>query len=495
MSRICLVGAGSISRAHAEAVATLRGHEIACVVDSNVPAAQRLARSCGAAVRAFVSVEQALAAGAFDRAHVLVPPPLHADIATSLLEAGKPVLVEKPLTTDAASAEHLVAVAARAGVALGVNQNFVHHPAFVRLRRLVESGALGRPGFVACIYNVALRQMAARQFTHWMFRSPPNILLEQAVHPLSQVAALAGEIGAVQVIGGAPLELAPGLTFTPSLTASLAGARLPAQLRFAVGQAYPFWQVSVVCDDGVAVADILANRLLRYGRTRWLEVSDTLLSGLATAGGMARDSIATAAGTVLSTVKLLPRNDPFFRSMRASIAAFHAAVDGAVRPELDGRFGADLVGVCERLAGLAFPAAAAPAVPPAPRPTSTEPFDVAILGGTGFIGAHAVRHFLDAGRRVAVMARSVANLPPLFHDPRVTLHRGDIRDAEAVTRAIGSAPVVVNLAHGGGGETFEAVRDAMVGGAEIVARASLDRRRCEAGACRIDCLALSRPAG
>jgi nucleoside-diphosphate-sugar epimerase len=45
-----------------------------------------------------------------------------------------------------------------------------------------------------------------------------------------------------------------------------------------------------------------------------------------------------------------------------------------------------------------------------------------------------------------------------------------------VARAIGTAPVVVNLAHGGGGANFEEVRRAMVGGAEIVARVCLAKR-------------------
>ena len=120
----------------------------------------------------------------------------------------------------------------------------------------------GKPNFVDCVYNVPLRQLAARQFGHWMFAAPVNLLLEQAVHPLSQIAALAGTIRDVAVQAGPAIELAPGVAFHASLDASLDCADLPAQLRFAVGQSFPFWQVTVVCDDGVAVADILANRLL-----------------------------------------------------------------------------------------------------------------------------------------------------------------------------------------------------------------------------------------
>jgi nucleoside-diphosphate-sugar epimerase len=52
---------------------------------------------------------------------------------------------------------------------------------------------------------------------------------------------------------------------------------------------------------------------------------------------------------------------------------------------------------------------------------------------------------------------------------------GDIRRQADVERAIGNAPLVINLAHGGGGATYDQVRAAMVGGAETVAQACLAR--------------------
>ncbi len=472
MTRICLVGAGYISRVHLDALMTLPGHDVVAVVDPNEAAAQALAG--GRAVHA--SVDAALAAGGFDRAHVLVPPDRHEQAALPFLAAGKPVLLEKPLADTGESAARLVAAAA-SGAALGVNQNFVHHPAFARLREMVEGGRLGRPRYVGCTYNVPLRQLGARQFGHWMFQKPLNILLEQAVHPLSQIVTLAGSIGAIAPLAGPSLEIAPGVPFVSSLNVSMQGTALPAQLRFAVGQEFPFWQIEVVCDDGVGVADILANRVFTYNRTRWLPAVDEALSGLRTAAGVASDSVRGVLNYSLSTAKVRPRSDAFFLSMRASIAAFHAALDAGRVPELDAAFGAGLVDLCERLRDAAFPApapvAAVSAELPAETPAEPGPPDVAILGGTGFIGSHVVRRFLDAGQRVAVMARNTRNLGPVFSDPRVTLHRGDIRDADAVARAIKGAPVVVNLAHGGGGSTFEAVRQAMVGGAETVAKACL----------------------
>lgn len=465
MSRICLVGAGFIARVHADALASLPGRRVTAVVDPNTDAASRLARVCGN-VPTFTSVAEAIAAGGFDRAHVLVPPDRHGEAALPLLQAGIPVLLEKPLAVSQAECDTLLAAVAETGTALGVNQNFVHHPAFVRLSSRIAKGAFGQPRFIGCVYNVPLRQMAARQFGHWMFREPGNILLEQAVHPLSQIVALAGEVHDFAARPGPVRDIAPGVPFVQSLEVSLGCARLPAQLRFAVGQDYPFWQVTAVCDDGVVVADILANRCFAYGRTRWLEALDTMLSGLATAGAIARDSVANLAAYGLATAKLRRRSDAFFVSMRGAIGAFHTDLDAGRTPKLDAGFGAGLVGVCARIAAQTFPRAT-----PKPRQPAPERWDVAILGGTGFIGTHTVRRFVEAGERVAVMARNLVNLPEIFAHPNVALIRGDIRDATAVARAISSAARVVNLAHGGGGADFAAIRAAMVGGAETVARA------------------------
>jgi predicted dehydrogenase/nucleoside-diphosphate-sugar epimerase len=471
--RVGLVGAGFISRVHAEALLMVPGVQITAVVDPVSANAENLARAWSIP-HVFASLQDALAADVIDCAHVLVPPERHAGVAAALIAAGKPVLVEKPLADTAEGCSALVGKAEAAGVVLGVNQNFVHHPAFAHLRRVVQGCELGRPTHVACIYNVPLRQIDARQFGHWMFGAPGNLLLEQAVHPLSQITALAGPIREMRVLVGPPLTIAPGQAIMPTLDAIFVGTDLPASLRFAVGQSFPSWQINVICDDGVAVADILANRFYTQRRTRWLDTLDGVVSATRTGLTMAAASARNAGEYGMSQLRLRARSDGFFASMRGSIAAFHAALDEVRAPELDGRFGAMLVSACEQMRDLAFPSPAPTPVPAMPAKSDAVP-DIAILGGTGFIGTHLVRRCLDEGLTVSVTARSVRGLPEPFRDPRVHLRGGDIRDSVAVDAAIGDAKLVVNLAHGGGGTTWAEVHAAMVGGIETVARVCLAR--------------------
>ena len=158
-----------------------------------------------------------------------------------------------------------------------------------------------------------------------------------------------------------------------------------------------------------------------------------LASGARTAAAVFGAGWRNFAAYTAATLHLTRRNDAFFQSMRGSIGAFHAALDAGLPPPIDGAFGAMLVDTCERMGSAAF--RPVPLVSPAPRNVDAA-CDVAILGGTGFIGTHVVRRFVAEGARVAVMARSVRNLPAIFGDDAVTLHRGDLRDADAVAAAI-----------------------------------------------------------
>src|SRR6266496_3136342 len=125
MRRVVLVGAGGISKIHAEVIRSIPDIQLHGVMDRRDSAAKALAEKWGVP-RVFSSTEEAIRSGEVDCAHVLTPPDAHAAAAQPFLEAGIPTLIEKPLAVDGPECEMLQAAAGKSKSVLGVNQNFVH---------------------------------------------------------------------------------------------------------------------------------------------------------------------------------------------------------------------------------------------------------------------------------------------------------------------------------------------------------------------------------
>jgi predicted dehydrogenase len=85
-----------------------------------------------------------LARSDVDAVAVVTPHLLHEEMTVAALGAGKQVFCEKPLALTTASAERVIAAAAKAGRALGIGHERRFEPAMEEMRRLFESGSLGR---------------------------------------------------------------------------------------------------------------------------------------------------------------------------------------------------------------------------------------------------------------------------------------------------------------------------------------------------------------
>ncbi len=464
--KVLLVGAGNIAATHAAVLRELPGVDLYGVFDLNTAAARSLAQAFGAP-HVFETIDQAVHCAA-DAVHVLTPPDLHLSTAMPFIAAGKAVLLEKPLALSSAECDQMRAAARQSGAVVGVNQNLVFNPAYLKLKQAIASGRLGQPRYINYIYEVPLRQLAARQFSHWMFHQPINILLEQAVHPLAQLVDLAGRVIELSVQAQAPVEIAPGVGLHNACQVSMLCERMPAQLRFHVGAQFSVCRMSVVCDDGVAVADIFSNQFHTLQRSAYMEPVDAWLSARASGKQIIQQGFSSLRDYTLAMLKLKPRSDAFYLGMKGSLQAFYRALQAGTKPGLDLEFGAHLVHVCEQTASGFKPLTASSKAKSAAA-TPTGPW-VAVLGGTGFIGSYTVAALLDRGYRVRVMARGITNLQAVFQRPGIDLLRGDVRRTADLERAIAGARYVVNLAHGGGGADFEAIRAAMVDSALAVAQ-------------------------
>ncbi len=124
----------------------------------------------------------------------------HYALARAALEAGKHVLVEKPLATRTEEAEQLVRLAAERRRVLMVDHTFVYHPAVQHIRTLIQAGELGK-----------LNYIDSTRINLGLFQHDVNVLWDLAVHDLSIVNLFTTERPErVQAIGAShtssPLE-------------------------------------------------------------------------------------------------------------------------------------------------------------------------------------------------------------------------------------------------------------------------------------------------
>ena len=139
-----VVGTGSIGANHARILAQLPSAEFTAVCDNNPETARDMASRYGA--KAVSSLEEF--AGLVDAATIATPTPTHFTIAKYLLERGKHVLVEKPITETTADAKALSDLARDRGLVLQVGHIERFNPALSALEtrlthpRFIESHRL-----------------------------------------------------------------------------------------------------------------------------------------------------------------------------------------------------------------------------------------------------------------------------------------------------------------------------------------------------------------
>jgi predicted dehydrogenase len=197
--RIALVGLGMAVTPHAKSLLDLADRvEVAWAIS---PSAAR--RDSFAARFAFPTADN-LGAILEDRSitavAVLTPPNTHLEIASQLAEAGKHILLEKPLEVSTARAEQLVATCADVGVALGVVLQHRFKPAAERLTAILQAGALGE--IVNCSTSIRLWRPQSYYDEPGRGTKPRDgggVLLTQGIHTLDLMLSLAGPV--VEVSG------------------------------------------------------------------------------------------------------------------------------------------------------------------------------------------------------------------------------------------------------------------------------------------------------
>jgi predicted dehydrogenase len=176
--RVGVVGTGYWGSKHVRVLCGLDGVGSVAVIDNREERLLPLPRSFPS-VKTFSRLAPALPH--VDALVVATPPTTHLPIALEAMAAGKHVLVEKPLATNAAAARELVRTAAAQHVVLMVGHTFEYNSAVWKLRDLVSAGELGRVHYIdTARLNLGL------------YQTDVNVIWDLAPHDISIINLIMG---------------------------------------------------------------------------------------------------------------------------------------------------------------------------------------------------------------------------------------------------------------------------------------------------------------
>jgi len=216
--RLLVLGTGGMAASHAAAFAAIPGVRLVAGVDTRPDQLAAFNKTHDIA-HGFSSVEEALAWGGFDAVTNVTPDAVHYPTTLPLLAAGKHVLCEKPLATNAAHAAEMAAMAASAGVVNMVNLTYRNVAALQQAAHMVRAGDIGRVRYFEASYLQSWLTQPAwgdwKTESKWLWRlstahGSKGVLGDVGIHILDFATFIAGQEATEISCRLATFDKAPG---------------------------------------------------------------------------------------------------------------------------------------------------------------------------------------------------------------------------------------------------------------------------------------------
>ncbi|MEH3077601.1 MAG: Gfo/Idh/MocA family oxidoreductase [Quadrisphaera sp.] len=257
--RVAVVGVGMMGADHVRRLQTRTAGARTVVVADAFPATAEKVAAAWPGVRVATDPLAAIADDEVDAVVIATPGNTHEELVSACLERGKPVLCEKPLTTDVESSLRLVEAERATGrrlVQVGFMRRF--DPEYAALRRLVESDELGRPLMLHCAHRNA---SVPPYFTSEM------VVLDSLVHEVDCTRFLLGEeITAITVIHPRSRRDVPDGLSDPTfaLLETESGALVDVEVNVATGLGYEV-RTELVAERGTAMIGLEGGPVVARG--------------------------------------------------------------------------------------------------------------------------------------------------------------------------------------------------------------------------------------
>jgi myo-inositol 2-dehydrogenase / D-chiro-inositol 1-dehydrogenase len=187
--RVGLIGSGFISSIHHEAFRNVRGSEVVAVASPTPGRAEKFAEERGIAHH-FTDFRRLLDLKAVDLVVLGIPNDLHCEVTCLAADAGKHIVVEKPMALNLTECDQMIAACQRAGVILGYAEELCFAPKYVRLKQLITEGALGK------VHLVKQSEKHDGPHTNWFYdttRSGGGVTFDMGCHAIEFFRWLLGD--------------------------------------------------------------------------------------------------------------------------------------------------------------------------------------------------------------------------------------------------------------------------------------------------------------
>ncbi|MDA1190778.1 MAG: Gfo/Idh/MocA family oxidoreductase, partial [Candidatus Poribacteria bacterium] len=141
---VAVIGTGGIAQSHLNAISQLDTIRVVAVMDVDASRAERAAAQHDA--RAYTDFDAALNHPDVQAVHICTPHAFHADQSVAAANAGKHVLVEKPMALSVADCDRMIAASESAGKTLMVGQVLRHYPINRAVKAIIAEGKIGKVG-------------------------------------------------------------------------------------------------------------------------------------------------------------------------------------------------------------------------------------------------------------------------------------------------------------------------------------------------------------
>ena len=201
--KLAFIGCGDIATAHWDGIERIaKRADVTAVVDKNPTAVEAMSKLTGATI--FRNIHDALEHGDFIAADIMLPHDQHEFAALACFNAGKHVLLEKPIAHTLESAKKILRASSQTDIVFMIAEQSQYWPDIIEARKLIDQGAIGEViSASGTYYDRVSRDLSGP--IPWRYRleaAGGGVTLDGGAHWIRPLRMMMGEVSEVIGISG-----------------------------------------------------------------------------------------------------------------------------------------------------------------------------------------------------------------------------------------------------------------------------------------------------